>query len=174
MDVVIPRLARASSRTPERYRTAALLPLVRIAAAAACGTSLHAEHELVALMPLVFVIFWRAQSRLESSLVAAAYHAAAAVPLMSGAQAFYGFSEFEALLLVGTMATGVGCVWGAFWISPWRDCAPAQVVLRAVGLLVVTNVPPLCALAVPSPLLAAGVWFPGWSWCGVVAFVVAV
>jgi apolipoprotein N-acyltransferase len=115
----------------------------------------------LAFAPLVFFAWWRAPTRLGAWWVVTTYHLVAARSLIVGGTRFFGVSHLEAFLLVLFGAALVSAPWALCWCSSRRSEGWLRATLRAVAALTLSSVPPIGAFCVSSPLVAAGVWWPG-------------
>lgn len=140
-----------------------------VSVAGAAGLCWGSELAALAFVPVVYLAWWRAQSRVEATLVGATYHAVAARSLARGAVQYFGMSYLAGAGVVAGAALIVGVVWGVCWTPPASSTPWWSAWGRVVSLVVITTVPPLGALAIPTPLAAAGVWFPGGGIAGLVA-----
>jgi apolipoprotein N-acyltransferase len=93
-----------------------------------------------------------------------AYYAAASLPVIGVAKAYWPSSEAGAVFMWMAAAALLSLPWTLCWtrlesLRPWTSAI-------AVAL---TVVPPLCIIGWASPLLSAGVLFPHSGWCGIAA-----
>jgi len=146
----------------------------RLAGAAACGAVWGGPLELVGVTPLVFALWWRANTRAEACALGLVYHALGARCLATGAARFLQISPIWAWFILVACVLPLALAWGAWWCAPSARESRTRVLLRAAGLFVTSNVPPLGALSVANPLVAAGFWLPGFGWVGLLLFVVVV
>ena len=145
-------------------------PLVRVSLASCAGACWGCGLPFVAWVPMVLVAWWRARTRFEAFVVIAAYYGVAVRCLASGSVPYFGLSCAQACLLVAAYAVLNGAIWCLFWSA--RSSDGYRAARRIVVLMVATSLPPLTALSIPSPWLAAGVLFPRSGWIGLAAFVV--
>jgi apolipoprotein N-acyltransferase len=93
-----------------------------------------------------------------------AYYAAASLPVIGVAEAYWPSSEASAVLMWLAAAALLSLPWFFCWtrkesLRPWT---------AAIGI-VLTALPPLCIIGWASPLLSAGVLFPDSAWLGIAA-----
>jgi len=91
-----------------------------------------------------------------------AYYAAASLPVIAVAKAYWPSNEASAVLMWAAVAALLSLPWFFCWtrlesLRPWTSAF-------AVAL---TAVPPLCIIGWASPLLSAGVLFPNSAWFGI-------
>jgi hypothetical protein len=140
---------------------------------AAAGIGFAAWTQQETLLPLAVLVFlpaliFQAGSRFGAFLVAAAYYGTAtrAVPgIISGF--FPGLPAGAELLLWAVHAALLGLPW--LILFPRNGAAPLQRAWRAAAALLLAAVPPLGLFHWGSPLMAAGLLYPGWQWCGLAA-----
>jgi hypothetical protein len=96
------------------------------------------------------------------------YYAAASWPLILGARAFFGLqgTPLIGLFLCLTAGTLLALPWGLFFTRAWGKAA-----LSVPLCILLTAIPPLGIIGWASPLLSAGVLFPGSKWFGL-AFII--
>lgn len=110
------------------------------------------------LFPFVYVI---ARSRIEASAVALAYYLGATWPLITGVRQYFG-DHFTPLLAASLLALGTlagSLPWIVLYHRRWK-------VFSALASLVMLATPPLSFFTVAYPIMAAGRWFPGFAWLG--------
>jgi hypothetical protein len=122
----------------------------------------------VLLLPagMLFPAFWAyAPSRSVAALVAAAHFLGASRGLPQGASIFFG-SQY---------AIGIGLwfaaslVFVAIYSTLWSARSGWPRMLRYLIASVLMSLPPFGIMGWASPITAAGVLFPGWSWFGLAA-----
>jgi hypothetical protein len=133
------------------------------AAIAWCGHLVSIPLSLVA--PL---LIYHAKSRMHAYASMFCYYAAASWPLIPGARAFFGVrgNPLIGLFLCLAAAGLLALPWGLLFSRGRRRaafCVPLCILLTAV--------PPLGIIGWASPLLSAGVLFPGSKWFGL-AFII--
>lgn len=119
----------------------------------------------LALLPLLPVLVCRARGRGAAFCVAFAYYGTAtrAVP---GIISYF----FPSLPLAASLSLWAGHT--ALLALPWMLAlaAPSASAARRAGMvmaaLVLTTVPPIGLLHWGSPLMSAGLFYPGWQWAG--------
>jgi hypothetical protein len=126
----------------------------------------------VATIPLALLILplmFHTQSRIHSYATVFFYYVGASWPLIPGASAFFGAR--------GTIIKGILICLGACGLlaSPAALLFTRNRALRPfaiVGMFLLAAVPPLGIIGWASPLLAAGVLFPGTKWLGFIGTLV--
>jgi hypothetical protein len=112
------------------------------------------------LMPFLYIC---ARTRIET-LSVSLYYLAATWPVIPGAHNFFGEHAPR------PMAYGLWLLLALFGTLPWvvffHRRAPEWSALAALALLAL---PPLSLVTVGYPLTAAGIWFPGTAWVGLLA-----
>src|SRR5258708_32487280 len=112
-----------------------------------------------------FVVPWLLPAQPPRSAAVAtsfAYYAAASLPVIGVAKAYWPSSEVSAIFMWTAAAAILSVPWFFCWtrlesLRPWTSAI-------AVAL---TAVPPLCIIGWASPLLSAGVLFPNSAWVGI-------
>lgn len=168
MDVLAATVAPAAE-APKAFSTARVLRCLLLTTLAAALGASWSWGAAGALSPLVMVAWWRSQDRLEAVLVGAAYQLGATAGLSGAAALWFDVSVLEAALLIAAVAVCVGACW-ALLVPAGCD---ARVAPLAVLLWVAVTVSPLGAGAwMPGhPLAAAGLWFPGAGWAGLLLMI---
>ena len=122
---------------------------------------------LVAALPLIWAI---QPTRAAAGLLWLAYFLVGARDVAPVVARFFPDEPWAlGLVLWGLHAALLAAPWMALW--PSGDTLARAVALRTASAIVVLTVPPLGCLGWLSPLLAAGVLYPGWGWTGVVCTV---
>jgi hypothetical protein len=117
---------------------------------------------LVALLP---VLLWACSAtRWMAGAIMGAYMAAAGWPVPEAVAVFNGWPLPLTVVLYGAYST----LYGAFWALLWHRSILRQALGLALAFALLT-VPPLGALYFASPVIAAGVLFPGLGVLGMVA-----
>lgn len=93
-----------------------------------------------------------------------AYYAAASLPVIAVAKAYWPSREASAVLMWLAAAALLSLPWCFCWTR--RESRRPWTAAVAVAL---TAVPPLCIIGWASPLLSAGVLFPNSAWFGIAA-----
>lgn len=122
----------------------------------------------VLLLPagMLFPAFWAyAPSRSVAALVAAAHFLGASRGLPQGASIFFGSQYVIGLGLWFAASLVFVAVHSALWTR--RSGWPRM--LRYLIASVLMSLPPFGIMGWASPITAAGVLFPGWSWFGLAA-----
>jgi hypothetical protein len=109
------------------------------------------------------LLVYRAKSRIHSYASMFFYYAAASWPVIPGARAFFGLrgTPLIGLFLCLAAAALLALPWGLLF-TRGRDKAALSVPL----CILLTAMPPLGIIGWASPLLSAGVLFPGSEWLG--------
>src|ERR1700682_6327663 len=142
------------------------LPAVAATTAATAWSGHLAAIPLSLVAPL---LIYRTKSRKHAYVSFFSYYAGASWPLIPGARAFFGVQGTPIIGLFLCLAADVllGLPWGRLF-SRGRGraafCVPLCILLTAM--------PPLGTIGWASPLLSAGVLFPGSKWFGL-AFIIA-
>jgi len=112
-----------------------------------------------------------AKSRREAFYVAGCYYAGASWPVVTAVRNFFGADAgiCDGILLWSAAAFLLSSPWLLLWTRERR-----QLCWRAPLCLLLTVVPPMGLIGWASPLTAAGYLFPGTSWFGVLAVMMAV
>lgn len=162
-----PALGRGAARGREGRPTAPGLLLLCPSAAALAVVAWNGRQGLagLALLLALPLLVGRAGSRGGAMLVAFAYYAAAARAVPGILQGFFpGLSELTCLALWAGHAALLALPWtlvhGAPGAPAWRRGVGAAAALALLSL------PPLGLFHWASPLMAAGLLFPGWRWLG--------
>src|ERR1700676_4423035 len=141
------------------------LPAVAVTTAATAWSGHLAAIPLSLVAPL---LVYRTKSRKHAYVSMFSYYAGASWPLIPGARAFFGV---QGTPLIGLLLCLAG---GALLALPWgllftrgRERAACSVQL----CILLTAIPPLGIIGWASPLLSAGVLFPGSKWFGL-AFII--
>ncbi|MCD5327988.1 hypothetical protein ACFFU8_08850 [Chromobacterium piscinae] len=120
----------------------------------------------LAAAPLVAIAWGMATSRWQAFLVMFGYYLAAGRGLFHGGGVFFaGENTAAAHSFWWGLAVwcGPSIVLALAWVACWNLAAAHWRLLLAV---LVVSVPPIGLLGWASPVAAAGVWFPGTSWMG--------
>jgi hypothetical protein len=134
------------------------------ATAAATGAIAWSGH--LAAIPLSLVaplLVYHAKSRPRAYALMFWYHAAASWPLILGARAFFGLqgTPLIGLFLCLAAAALLALPWGLLFTQGQGKAA-----LSVPLSILLTAMPPLGIIGWASPLLSAGVLFPGSKWFG--------
>lgn len=106
---------------------------------------------LSAAMPCLAAV---QESRLRSASVALAYYATASYPVVGVINAFQPGIHASFFWLLAVMMLS------APWFLIWSEIQTRRILLSSVAILV-SALPPLCVIGWASPLLSAGILFPG-------------
>src|SRR6266550_7190995 len=120
----------------------------------------------VGLIPLSLVaplLIYRAKSRAHAYAMMFCYYSAASWPVIPGAHAFFGHqgTALIGLFLCLTAATLLALPWGVLFLR-----GQGKTALYVPLCVVIAATPPLGVIGWSSPLLSAGVLFPGSKWLG--------
>src|SRR6266436_3198792 len=160
----IPRFGTISARCGHSLRkflnSRLVLPVVAASTAAIAWSGHLAAIPFSLVAPL---LVYHTKSRKHAYASMFSYYAAASWPLIPGARAFFGA---QGTPLIGLLLCLAG---GALLALPWgllftrgRERAACSVQL----CILLTAIPPLGIIGWASPLLSAGVLFPGSKWFG--------
>src|SRR6266851_3407124 len=165
----LPRFGIISARCGHSLRkflsSSVTLPTVAATTAAIAWSGHFAAIPLSLIAPLVV---YRAKSRTHAYVSVFSYYAAASWPLIPGARAFFGVQGTPVIGLFLCLAAAglLALPWGLLF-TRGRGRAAFYVPL----CIVLTAIPPLGIIGWASPLLSAGVLFPGSKWFGL-AFII--
>jgi hypothetical protein len=136
------------------------LPAVAATTAAVAWSGHLAAIPLSLVAPL---LVYRAKSRMHAYASMFCYYAAASLPLIPGARAFFGLqgTPLIGLFLCLAAAALLALPWGLLFTRGRGKAA-----LSVPSCVLLTAVPPLGIIGWASPLLSAGVLFPGSKWLG--------
>jgi apolipoprotein N-acyltransferase len=115
------------------------------------------------------LLVYRAKSRTHAYSMMFCYYAAASWPLVPGARAFFGRAgtPLIGVVLCLTAAALLGLPWGLLFTQQ-RGKAAVAVPL----CVLIAAIPPFGVIGWASPLLSAGVLFPGSKWLGLALIIV--
>src|SRR3984893_10664769 len=134
------------------------------AVAAATGAIAWNGHLATIPLSLVAPLFvYKAKCRAHAYGSMVCYYIAASWPLIPGARAFFGLQGTPLIGLVRCLTAGtlLALPWGLLFTRT-RGTAALSVPL----CILLTAIPPLGIIGWASPLLSAGVFFPGSKWFG--------
>lgn len=141
-------------------------PLTLALASGVAGYIAWSGHVLGLPAAIAFPALWSlARGRRTAGLVSAAYFLAASRGLPQGVAAFYQSDIWPGLILWIVASSGFVVVHAALWSrhsGGWKA-------LRYVIAMVLMALPPFGFVGWAHPITAAGVLFPAWGWCGLVA-----
>src|SRR6266576_5331206 len=134
------------------------------AVAATTGAIAWSGH--LATIPLSLIaplLVYCAKSRTHAFSIMFCYYSAATWPVIPGARAFFGDqgTPLIGLFLCLTAATLLALPWGLLFM-----CGQGKAALYVPLCVVIAATPPLGVIGWASPLLSAGVLFPGSKWLG--------
>jgi hypothetical protein len=120
----------------------------------------------IPLSLLPAALLYKAQSRTQAYAIFASYYFGASWPLIPGAKAFFGdkASIVDGILLY-LIATLLLAVPAAVLFTRNRARLPFSI----PAMLILGALPPLGIIGWASPLLSAGVLFPGTGWLGIIS-----
>lgn len=122
----------------------------------------------VAVSILMLMLYFQTQSRLEFFAASMGYYLAASRGLFTGTIVYYDQVAFAFAIWIGSaLILSIG--WIIFWSNSTR--AKPLVFLLAVLLVIL---PPIGLVGWTNPLLAAGLFFPGWGFFGIVALLASI
>lgn len=123
--------------------------------------------------PLVVAAWWWSRTRQEAFAVALTYHFCAGRHLVEGAARYFEVNYLLALLCVLSGTSLIAAVWSLWWSACGRQEATWRAVARVLGLVLTTYLPGVGMFAIGNPLCAAGLWWPGAGWLGLVVMLAA-
>jgi len=123
---------------------------------------------LIALTAAIPVLVFLQESRFEAFSVGFAYYATANWPLIPGVLGY--FAPSGTILQVLVFWAVPSLVLPLPWIVCWGP-ASSQALWRLPLAYFLSVVPPVGIIGWASPLTAAGILFPGWSWAGLCVLV---
>jgi hypothetical protein len=146
-----------------RIRTKARVYSHCVAAACTGFLAWREAPALIALTAVIPVMVFLEQSRLEAFSVIFAYYATANWPLIPGVLGY--FAPSGTILQAHAFWAVPSLLLPLAWIACWSP-AVSQAVWRLPLSYFPSVVQPLGIIGWASPLTAAGILFPGWSWVG--------
>jgi hypothetical protein len=143
-----------------------VLPVVAASTAATAWSGHLAAIPFSLVAPL---LVYHTKSRKHAYASMFSYYAAASWPLIPGARAFFGVqgTPLIGLLLCLAAAALLALPWGLLFTRERRKAA-----LSIPLCVLLTAIPPLGIIGWASPLLSAGVLFPGSKWFGLALIIV--
>lgn len=140
-------------------------PVLLFAVSIAAGIAGWSGHVLLIPVALAFPILWAlADKRWVAALVSAGYFLAASRGLPQGVATFYSSDLWPGLLLWLCASVSFVGVHTALWTK-----RPPVRPYHYLAAMLLMSFPPLGIIGWAHPVTAAGVLFPGWSWCGLAA-----
>ena len=139
-------------------------------AAATAGAIAWSGHLSTIPLSLVAVLLvYHAKSRKHAYASMFCYYAAASLPLIPGARAFFGLqgTPLIGLFLCLSATSLLALPWGLLFA-----CGRGRTALSVPLCILLTAMPPLGIIGWASPLLSAGVLFPGSKWFGLALILV--
>ena len=117
----------------------------------------------IAFSLFIFVLLGQVKSRTSALMLMLGYYAGATWHVIPGAATFFGHhaNPFQVVLLWLSTSLLLGPTWTATWSR--RRATSLYTVPITIVLL---GVPPIGLIGVASPLIAAGMLFPGTGWVG--------
>ena len=111
----------------------------------------------------ILVFLGQAKTRTNAAVLMVGYYAGATWQIIPGASTFFGSRAnlFQAVLLWLGSSLLLGSAWAALWSHKH-----AARLYRIPITIVLLAVPPIGLIGVASPLVAAGILFPGTAWFG--------
>jgi hypothetical protein len=137
---------------------------VLAALTAAIAWSGHLATIPLSLMPVTLLC--KAQSRAQAYAIFASYYFGASWPLIPGARAFFGD---KASILDGLLLCLIATLLLAIPAAVLFTRNPARLLFSIPAMLILGALPPLGIIGWASPLLSAGVLFPGTGWLGLIS-----
>lgn len=121
---------------------------------------------LVSFSIILFFIYFQAKNRLEFFLAAMGYYLSVSRGLLFGTIAFYDDKILYGFGIWIGAATVISVTWVIFWSNSSKY--KALFFLLSLNLIIV---PPIGLIGWANPLLAAGLFFPGWGFYGIIALI---
>jgi hypothetical protein len=119
-------------------------------------------------LPLLVRIWYMAPSRHVAFLAILTYYLVSDRGLLRGAAVFFSDPLQKPSLLTGLMIWIAPSILLALtWATLWGRRFP---VCRLIATLLFISLPPIGIVGWANPITAAGAWFPGSGWCGLIAF----
>jgi apolipoprotein N-acyltransferase len=103
-------------------------------------------------------------SRIAAGSTALAYYGTASLPVIAVSQLYWPSKGLLAIALWVTAGAVLALPWIIFWTRQ-----PTLRPFAATAAVLLSSVPPLCIVGWASPLVSAGVLFPGSAWFGIAA-----
>ena len=146
-----------------RIRTNARMYSHCVAAAGIGFIAWRGTPALIAMTAIIPVLVFLQRSRFEAFSVSVAYYATASWPLIPGVLGYFAPSGtiLQALVFWAVPSLMLPLPWIVCW-SP----NASQTLWRLPLAYFLSVAPPLGIIGWASPLTAAGILFPGWSWIG--------
>ncbi|SMD12981.1 conjugal transfer protein TraB [Rhizobium sp. RU36D] len=139
---------------------------VLVALSTGAGWISWSGHVLLLPVAAAFPMLWSlAHTRLQATVISAAYFLAASRGLPQGVAHFYSSDIWPGLLLWLVASAGFVIVHAALW----TDCAGWRKPNRFLIACVIMAIPPFGITGWAHPITAAGVLFPVWGWLGLLA-----
>lgn len=137
----------------------------------ACGWIGWSGEVLLLPVAMLFPTLWAlSPSRWTAVVVSAGYFLAASRGLPQGVANFYAADLWPGLLLWLAASVLFVAVHATFWTKPPEEGhAGGRRALRYLAAAVLMGLPPFGIAGWAHPLTAAGVFFPGWGWWGILA-----
>lgn len=158
----------------DREKISAISAYALIGAAIGLHVGFSDDPRLLAATAMIPVLWHFAPSRYAAAALAIAYYLAAARGVPQGAATFFGDGNTHSLLLGITLWLASSAVlalpWGALWQKRTTTFNQA---LRLFTIYTLITIPPIGLFGWASPLLAAGILFPNFSWLGLAAMTAA-
>jgi apolipoprotein N-acyltransferase len=159
--------SRGQGSAAHRVPAALVLPVLCLLAAGIGVAAWTGQFSLapIALLMLVPVLVFRARRRSEAFCVAFVYYGTAtrAVPRIIS-YFFPSLGNGEHLIIWAAHCALLSLPWALMWVP--STAASARRALAVLVTLVLLTVPPIGLFHWGSPLMAAGLLFPGWRWAG--------
>jgi hypothetical protein len=103
-------------------------------------------------------------SRILAGSTALAYYSTASLPVIAVSEVYWPANGVLAIALWFAAAVVLSLLWVVFWTRQ-----PALRPFAATAAVLLSGVPPLCIVGWASPLVSAGVLYPGSAWFGIAA-----
>lgn len=146
----------------------ASLILVRLLAAGVIGfVAWHGQFWALPFSLIAPCLIALQPSRIAAGSTALAYYGTASLPVIAVSEVYWPSKGVLAIGLWFAAAAVLSLPWIVFWTP-----RPALKPFGATAAVLLSAVPPLCMIGWASPLVSAGVLFPGSAWFGIAAVAV--
>lgn len=115
---------------------------------------------------LILILYFQAQTRLNFFVAVFAYYLAASRGLLTGTITYYDNHVLYGFAIWIGAALIISLAWVLFWSN-----SPKKKPLVFILAVLFVIVPPIGLIGWANPLLAAGLFFPGWGFFGIAALI---